>query len=118
MKECVVCGKSQKNNKYDLLACRNCFRGLSINKTDSKKIYGLTDDELTELQCFSYGVAYGGVTYLYFLKDVRMLSIQKKFNIINPDMDTYINCIDLIHKENDDNQVIKENKISAREKNS
>ena len=111
IKNCVICGKKQ-SNMYNLIACSKCFKDLSINKTESKKIYGLTDDELEELECFKYRRQYGIVMHLYFLKDVRMIAIQKKFNIVNPDLPTYINCIGAIHTENNEKQ---EQKIKQQE---
>jgi len=113
VKNCVICGKKQ-SNKYDLIACRQCFEGISINKTDSKKIYGLTDSELNELSRFEYHFRHG-VLYLYFLKDVRLAAIQKKFNIVSPDLYTYINCVNRIYEDNKKETDIKQNKKDLRE---
>jgi hypothetical protein len=111
---CTICGKKQ-TNQYNLIACYSCFQDISINKTDSKKIYKLTDDELDELVHFTYVWGRRRMTkYLYFLKDIRLLAIQKKFGIINPDLPTYINCLNAILEENQKERNDKRNQINIR----
>lgn len=114
-KTCLMCDKKMQSRKHDLAVCRKCFRLISINKTRAKKIYNLTDDDLNELKCFEYKIHYY-IIYLYLLVEVRLLAIEKKFNIYDPNLDKYILCVNVINEENDQIAKMKDEKKQLREK--
>ena len=48
-RKCIVCGKIYRC-KYDIYVCKKHFNDLTITKTDAKRIYRLTDDDLLDLK--------------------------------------------------------------------
>lgn len=106
---CLKC--SNKFSSVDKLAvCWQCFREMSCMKTDAKKLYKLTDNDLEELDYYSRKNSYGGYTCNYFLKEIRLKAIDKRFGILEPSIDTYRNCINIIMEE------AQERKIKTKER--
>ncbi|AYV84936.1 MAG: hypothetical protein Satyrvirus1_22 [Satyrvirus sp.] len=94
-KVCILCHK----NKRGLNVCNDCMYKLFITKTNAKKEYNLTDNDLSGLEYHERKNIYHGYTYLYFLKDIRMRAIEKRFGVSNPPIGAYRNCLEILLDE-------------------
>ena len=83
-KFCIECDK-KFTNKAGVNMCKSCFQKYLITKTNAKRIYKLTEEELNDLHDFSCQIAFssvGGTSYL--LKEVRMKMLEKNFDLSEP----------------------------------
>jgi len=97
-----ICLKCQKKftNKHKIAVCKSCLYEIGIIKTNAKKIYGLKDADLADIDYYPYKNGYArGETHLYFLKEIRLKAIEKRFNIINPTIDVYANSVMMLLEE-------------------
>lgn len=117
---CIKCGNISRN-KNGLAICRNCICTLTINKTAAMKIYNLKANDLDNIDCFQYKNCYGGYTYSYLLKEIRLAAIEKKFGVANPPYDVYHEFVkDLLDDATERETKSKERGakiIATREKN-
>lgn len=97
-KFCLKCNKKY-SMMHNLGVCKSCLYDLGITKTNAKKTYNLTEKDLNNVDYYSYKNYYHGYTYIYFLKEIRLLAIKKRFDIENPTIDLYVNCINTILDE-------------------
>ena len=89
---CIKCGNTVRN-KCGLAICGYCMRDLTINKTSAMKTYHLKASDLENINSSSQKNMYGGITYLYLLKEIRLLAIEKEFGLTNPSYEEYHNCV-------------------------
>ena len=78
---CLKC-REKFSSVYELAVCRSCLTDLTITKTNGMKIYKLKSDDLNDVDYYSYKNSHYGYTYLYFLKEVRLLAIKKDLILI------------------------------------
>ncbi len=106
---CFICDEKMRKT-CDLAICGNCSMEMLISKTGAKKIYKLTDDDLENLDFITRKNQYTSrkdIT-LYFIKDVRLMAINKKFGAVYPSKEIYEECVKEILDEYETKQ---ENKI-------
>lgn len=118
--KCLNCeAKSQR--KHSVALCYKCFRAQTINKTTAMKIYNLKADDIKNIKSYSYKNLHGGMTYLYLLKEIRLLAIKKRFDEVNPSYYTYHECVKILLEEAEERQIKRtergEKMIASREKN-
>ena len=117
---CLKCTKKFQSI-HNLAVCKKCLYTLTITKTNAKKLYNLTDGELENFDYYSYKNAYGGQTYSYFLKEIRLYAIEKRFGNSNPSIDLYRNCVNILLVEAKDRKTKSRERgqkmIEARERN-
>lgn len=116
-----LCRKCDKkfSSQYKFGVCKVCLRDFTIIKTQAKNIYNLDDDDLENLDNYSFKNAYGGYMFLYFLKEVRLKAIEKRFDIVNPTIDSYANSIKILLNEAEQRaeaRRIRSKKIEATKK--
>ena len=87
-KKCIHCQK-KFTSKYPLGICRDCFHELMISRTTAKNIYKLTDDDFDSLDFNERPTIHHNVGKYYFLKDVRLIAIEKRYSITNPSHPVY-----------------------------
>lgn len=93
-KLCVECNKKYKN-KHNVNMCRGCFRKYLITKTNAKRVYKLTDKNLKNLHEFSCPAQSGGIGTMYLLREVRIKTLEKNFNLYEPmDIEEYKKYLD------------------------
>ena len=109
---CMVCDK-KFGSRYDVGACQPCFKKLTITKTNAKKIYGMTDEDLEEMHVHQRSSPYHDCVSYYSLKEVRLQAITKKYGIYNPSKQIYKNCLEEIHEEHKN---IEANKVTRYDK--
>ncbi|BCS83635.1 hypothetical protein QLL95_gp0488 [Cotonvirus japonicus] len=115
-KKCLICQNKLKTKTHDLSVCKSCFYFISINKSQTKRTYKLNDNDLTKLTCFEYDKRNGDTVYLYLLVDVKLMMIEKKYGVFNPNLDQYIACLNNIETENIENAKKKKQDSALREK--
>ena len=84
-----------------------------ITKTNAKKMYKLTDVDLDYLECHKRRSPYHACVTYYFLKDVRLIAIDKKFGINYPSSHKYEKCVKKIL---DEVEIENNNKLSRYDK--
>lgn len=94
---CIKCGEEFHSNKNAV--CRDCLKTLTIVKTEAKKIYKLRDEDLVDIPGFQYYNQYNILVNIYYLKEVRLKAIEKKFKITKPSLGQYIHCINALVTE-------------------
>ena len=96
--KCLKCGIKNRN-VYNLAVCKSCLWQLSIMKTAAMKLYNLKKADMVNLDCYAHKNSYRGYTHLYFIKEIRLVAIKKRFNIDNPTRQQYINCLGILGDE-------------------
>lgn len=109
---CLVC-KKKYTSKYDIGACQSCFKSLVITKTNAKKIYGMTDEDLEFIPKHQRSSAYHDCITYFCLKDIKIRAIEKKYGIYNPAKETYKSCVKEILEENEEHE---NNKLTRYDK--
>lgn len=117
---CLKCHK-KFTSCYGLAICRLCMRSLTINKTEAMKIYNLKNNDLENIDCYQYKNGFGGYTHYYFTKEIRLKAIELRFDLINPCIGDYTDCIEAILEETNERQKKSKERglkmIDARERN-
>lgn len=117
---CIKCDR-KCTSVHQLAVCRSCLKDLAITKTIAMKTYNFKKQELDDIDHYSYKNTHGGYTHLYLLKEIRLLAIRKRFNKINPNINTYMNCLNILQKENLERKKISRDKtkkmLETRKKN-
>ena len=96
--KCLKC-KNKCTNVYNLAVCKSCLYQLTITKTIAMKLYNLKKTDLDALDFYEYKNGYRGHTHLYFIKEIRLAAIKKRFNIDNPSRCDYVNCLNILGNE-------------------
>jgi hypothetical protein len=100
--ECILCPKRKKIG-FEVSLCRDCGNDLFMSKTKAKKIYKLRDDDFENMNYEETRMNFGGTIAIpiYYIKEIRLKAIEKKFNLGNPSRNQYLSCIEEIMNELD-----------------
>lgn len=110
---CLRCNK-KFTSCINLAICKACESALTINKTRVINIYNLEEAALENIDYYQRKNIFCGITNLYLLKEIRLLAIKMRFNLINPSFNTYTNCVETLLSESKERN---EERAKTKERN-